>query len=1096
MRSSRAVRFGLALGVVALLALGWSALMVYAQGGSVSGVVSSPLGYPLPAGTVVQLHQPGGEEVYGVAVPNLADGSFQFSSVPNGLYVVRAVPPVTSGLTPSLPKAVSVFGGNANVGTLALTTPQVTGTVVAPDGVTPVTATVHVYAGGMVPVLRVEAPAGRFALGGLVPGSYAVEARRATADPFWRSARRSVSVPGTSGPITLTLRPAELWGVVEDAAGRPVNGARVVVANRDGTHADDRSGPGGFWAVGGLAAGTYWAGALPPPYATDLMPSAPLSVTVPGAGNPLTLTLEAPRKVVTGTVKTNTGTPVFHALVVARRVDHRGRVEQLTGVDGSYQMQLGPGVWALTVRHVTDTAPADWVHPHAPKLVRFAPTPDPEVQEVNFTVMTADAQVTGTVTLPGGGVPGFTVTVALRNDEGVGVEVRASLTDGSFAARLPHGSYKVAVRPENPGYLGPAVEPVNVPPNGTASLGTLELVARDALITGRITTTGVPAGVEGVPVVAWRPGVPGSVRTRSGPGGIYALAVSSGTWQVRPAPTPRQPFVFTGEPQAVTVMAGQAVTDVNFTLVRADATIAGVLVDADGTPVTDAQGWATARKAGVAGWHTGAPILNGTFEIRVPAGTYAVAAHLQPGAPYMSAGERPVTVAAGERAQITLTVRAKDAAIAGVLVDPRQRGRVIQGVPGVVAAWSGTNWAVGPIHPGSGAYRLEVAAGVWRLNYRIEPMSDYVKLSGGRNVAVESGKTAVVPLPVTARDGRITGTVLAPDGSPLPGAVVVARGLDGDIRDVRLHTRSRADGSFELRVPHGRYRLGAAYRRPGWLKPVEREVTVPAGGVSGGHVLQFRRPDAVLRGTLTVTDTAGEGPVFVWAWSEEGSFTSGLFTVTQVSGADRATGTYRLDVISGTVWHVGAVFEDGSSYWRGSGQVEVTGTEATLDVVLAGPEAKPGPVVVTFDADEPQRLELADGTTIFIPAGAMPVSGTVTLRVVPIAAVPSQRHANVVGYGYIFLASDESGMPIEANFNQEVVITFPYDEARLRQQGILESRLKPAYFSTTTNEWTVPESFVVDTAANRVTMQIDHFTRFALMGEPGGALTYLPLVAR
>ncbi|MDQ7029110.1 MAG: carboxypeptidase-like regulatory domain-containing protein [Ardenticatenia bacterium] len=293
MKPSRFWRFGLVLGVTAVL-LAWSALIVYAQGGTISGVVSSPLGYPLPAGTVVKLYKPGSEDVYGMAHPDIADGRFQIGPVPNGLYVVRAVPPTSSGLTPSLPKAVSVFGGNANVGTLVLTTPQITGTVVAPDGITPVTATVHVYAGGTVPVLRVEAPGGQFALGGLVPGSYAVEARRATADPFWRSARRSVTVPGTSSPLTLTLRQADLWGVVVDETNAPVNGARVGVANRGGVHAVDYSGPAGFWAVGGLTPGTYWVGALPPPYAHGLVPSTPVSTTVPGAAAPMTLTLETP----------------------------------------------------------------------------------------------------------------------------------------------------------------------------------------------------------------------------------------------------------------------------------------------------------------------------------------------------------------------------------------------------------------------------------------------------------------------------------------------------------------------------------------------------------------------------------------------------------------------------------------------------------------------------------------------------------------------------------------------------------------------------------------------------------------------------------
>ena len=1093
MKSSRLLRFGLVLAVVVTLLLGWSALVVYAQGGLISGTVTSPLGYPLPAGTVVKLYEPGSEEVRGTAVPDLANGSFQIGPVPNGLYVLRAVPPAGSGLTPSLPKPVSVFGGPVNAGTLALTTPQITGTVVAPDGTTPVTATVTVYAGGTLPVLRVDAPGGQFALGGLPPGSYAVQAERATADPYWKSVRQSITIPGTSSPLTLTLRSADLWGVVENPAHAPVNGAKVVVAAPSGAHAVDTSGPAGFWAIGGLAPGTYWVSALPPHSTPGLLPSTPFSVTVPGATNPLTLTLNAPSKVVSGTVKTNTGAPVFHALVVAQRLDHRARVEQLTAADGSYQMNLGPGVWALTLRHVTDTNPADWVYPNAPQLVRFKFNTEPEQQEVNFTVLTADAEVTGQVTLPGGGVPGFTVTVALRNDEGVGVHTTASLTDGSFAVRVPHGDYKVTVHPHDRSYMGPVLEPVHVPPSGTVNLGTVELLERNALITGRITTTANLLGVEGVPVIAWRPGVPGSVRTHSGPGGIYALSVTSGTWYVRPAPTPRQPFIYTGDAEKVTISAGQVVSDVNFTLVEADATIVGVLVDADGHPVTDVQGWATARQAGSPGLRNGAPVVNGTFEIHVPAGTYAVAVHLLPGSPYMSTGEKNVTVSAGATASITLTVEAKNAAIQGALVDPRQGGQIVTDARGVVAAWAGPNWTAGPIR--NGLYRLDVAAGVWHLNYRLDPSAGYVKLSGGQNVAVQAGQTATLPLRVTARDGQITGTVLAPDGSPLAGAVVIAHGVDADIRGVRLHTRSRADGSFTLKVPHGRYRLGAAYRQPGWLKPVEREVSVPANGVSGGHVLQFRQPDARLNGTITVGNTTAEGTVFVWAWSEDGSFTTGRFTVTQVSGADQATGTYELDVVSGTVWHVGAVFEAEAAYWNGSGTVEVTGTTATLDLELTGPNPKPAPVVVTFDAADPQHIELADGTSIFIPAGAMPVSGTVTLRIVPIAALPSQRHANVVGYGYVFLASDEEGNPIEAHFNQEVIITFPYDETLLRRRGLLESRLKPAYFSTTTNEWTFPESFVVDTAANRVTMQIDHFTRFALMGETGVQL-YLPVVVR
>ncbi len=62
-------------------------------------------------------------------------------------------------------------------------------------------------------------------------------------------------------------------------------------------------------------------------------------------------------------------------------------------------------------------------------------------------------------------------------------------------------------------------------------------------------------------------------------------------------------------------------------------------------------------------------------------------------------------------------------------------------------------------------------------------------------------------------------------------------------------------------------------------------------------------------------------------------------------------------------------------------------------------------------------------------------------------------------------------------------------------QPITEHFLKLAYFSTTTNEWTFPESCVVDTEGARLVMQTDHFTDFALTGA-SGFQAFLPLVMK
>jgi hypothetical protein len=125
----------------------------------------------------------------------------------------------------------------------------------------------------------------------------------------------------------------------------------------------------------------------------------------------------------------------------------------------------------------------------------------------------------------------------------------------------------------------------------------------------------------------------------------------------------------------------------------------------------------------------------------------------------------------------------------------------------------------------------------------------------------------------------------------------------------------------------------------------------------------------------------------------------------------------------------------------------------------------------------------------------MPVSGLVTLNIIPIATLPRQQHANVLHYGYAFLATGPDGQPIEEHFNQDVVIYFHYTDTELAWEHLFEQWLKPAYYSTTTEQWTFPDSYVIDMSNNVVVMQIDHFTDFALTGVTGFS-TYISLIVR
>jgi hypothetical protein len=1089
MHAEKMTFIGLSL-VAALVLLLVPAGVAHAQGGTITGTVTSPGGFPLPAGTVVKLFEPGRWDVFGQANVNRDTGSFSLGPVPNGLYVLKAVPPIGSAYTESEPVSVSVFNAPVDVGMVPLTEPEIFGHVTAPDGVTPAPADVWVYAGNRLPVQWVEAPGGQFLVSGLPAGTYGLRASPVTAEPYWDSPLKSITVNGYTQTITLTLTAADLYGTVIDHLGNPVPDATVRASHLAGHFQQrDQTSRSGYYAIGGLTPGTYLLTAEPPWYEGALVPSRPLTVTLPGATPPYTLTLREPPKLVTGTVRTNTGTPVLNAQVVAHRLDKGGQARTLSDAQGRYRLALSDGLWALTVKPISTTTPSGWTYPAPPQLVHFQHTPDPEWKQVDLTVLTADAHVVGTVELPGGGMPTFTVTVALHNDEGIGARTVISPADGSFDIAVPNGGYQVWVHPHDTGYLGPLVEPILVEPNAVYDLGTLTLLERDAAIAGTVTDES-GTGVAGIPVAAWRPGAPGGARSVTSAGGQYALSVVAGQWHVRPSPGPDQPYIYTGPGAWVTVSSTQIVSNVNFSLVTADATIAGTLVDEAGNPVTDAQGWASATHVVTPTLHNGAPIQAGTFSIFVPAGTYRVAAHLPPGSPYMSAVEKRIAVPAGASAPVTLTVKEKDARIVGSLWDPRNQD-VVAGVDAGVMAWAGGAWERTAVNPGNGTYTMSVAAGLWHLGYRVDPQSDYVGLLSHKNVPVASHQTVVVPLPVAERDGAITGTVLGPDGAPLAGASVTAVGTGPVVNDLWFSTHSHKDGQFTLRVPHGDYHLGATIGLTDIVKPALRHVHVPPDGISGGHVLQFRRPDVVISGTLTISNTPGVngGIVFLWGWSEDDAFVTARVPVTHSVGA------YSLDVISNTTWHLGAVYETPSQYWLARAVVVLGAGGATQDLRLTGPHPKPAPVAVTFDASQPQRILLADGTHVYIPAGALPVEGQVTLHVVPIATLPHQRHADVYRYGYAFTAVDAEGQPITEHFNQEVVIGFAYDERELRAAGISEFFLKPAYFSTTANEWTFPESYVVDTEANRVVMQIDHFTDFALTGSPG-SWVFLPLVLR
>jgi hypothetical protein len=138
---------------------------------------------------------------------------------------------------------------------------------------------------------------------------------------------------------------------------------------------------------------------------------------------------------------------------------------------------------------------------------------------------------------------------------------------------------------------------------------------------------------------------------------------------------------------------------------------------------------------------------------------------------------------------------------------------------------------------------------------------------------------------------------------------------------------------------------------------------------------------------------------------------------------------------------------------------------------------------VTFDRWAGMILQVGS-ITINIPGGAIPAdTDQITLDVFPLSMVPEQRFEEVLGYSYALAAYDANGVPIDERFYENVALTMSYSETLL-PPGTDEEDILPAYLSTTDGRWTAPESYILDTAHDEITLYIDHFTKFGTVSTP------------
>ena len=870
-------------------------------------------------------------------------------------------------------------------------------------------------------------------------------------------------------------------------------------------------------------------------------------------------------KTITGRVVDGNGNGIEGMKIRAHKMMTMGDAQTATAANGTYGLNVGGGSWSVMpevdyyANYDDDTSndvSASYIYCGMPKNVDFnSVNSDPETETgVNFTMKQASATITGTVVDPNGAPVAGSAGINAFSKGGCGGFGQVNWNDGTFAITVPPGTYNLQAQSWNQNYGASASQTITVT-SGTTNVGNVALTAKNATIAGRLwaDTNGNGSynsgeGVGNVRVEAFRAarkfdefagGMGGPMggsdwattqsSNETATKGNFTLKVAKGTWMVNVMAdmgmmgggysSTATNYIYTGSPIQVSLADDNgSSTGRNFELKVADATINGRLwMDANGDGdfdngegVASVYGFAFAEPDGtfnqgpMMGMGMGAPINNGTFQIKVPAGTYRVGVDFPPDmAGYTPSEMATVTVAESSSATVNVPVLENNATIKvqfkdtdGNLIKNLAYAEVFLNNEGGAHLWQ--MFSSGDLT--NGFVNVSTAAGDWYIGYHIDPTQDnYMSEPNSDNkvIAVADG-TVTKNITLRAADSTIGGTVYDPNGSPLAGVFIStdnrkATGFDMAGPMFMRGEITGADGAYSLNLPAGTYKVEARFppsavvggQTVNYLNPNAQEATVSSTSPATVN-FTFGESDATITGTITL-DGSNQG-AFISAYSDKSGYNEDIST----------NGSYSLNVTKDDTWHVRAMYETGNSFYQSDVYEVVMGgaTSKTQNLTLSAVNFTiPDSVSTTFNCANAKKVTLSNGAEISIPASAIQpssvsscdstdASSNITLTVNPTAQMSLQDKSIPIGVGYEISASDSNGSTISDTFNSNVTITIPYSDTEISDAlggTVDESLLGNGYWDTSTSAWRTVDSEVLDADNNKLTISTNHFTLFGVL---------------
>jgi len=899
-------------------------------------------------------------------------------------------------------------------------------------------------------------------------------------------------------------------GRVTDPDGNPVENAWVnlnqVQQGAGGSPSEygfDDSDDQGYYDIGTLeGSGSISAGTTVKVYAHapgenfNWGTTTEYEHTYSGATITQNLQFTEPSKTISGYMRYADGTAVATARVNFWSTSGGGWSEDVTDANGYFSAVVKGGKWEVMPQQESSS---DWAFSGPPNSVSFQNDTTVESQTVNLTVQRANCTLTGVVRLPNGSIPSdpskFNITAFSMSMGGNG----QLQNDGSFSIRLAPGSYKVDITDQDMLYSVEEMDTVSLSENESLNIGTITLVERTAVISGKVLDTNgnVLGFSDNVSAFQMR-GMGWAQAQFSAVDGSYSMRVFPGKWMVNIPLIVRGNvnYVLAEIPPAVEIEANETKT-LNITLAEATATISGNVIDTDGNVVTDINGFVFADKAGTQafmGPGMGGMVDRGSYTMTMTPGNYNVGLGMMPGSDYSSDEPTQVTALDNQTVTHNITVYSNDMTVTGEIRD--EDGNKVTNVFLEVFATNKTGaWQGAFVNPTNGTYSLSLASAIdpWSLGYFVDSSTGYfTEKITSNSVSGNSGDTINKNITIRKADATISGSVVDGDGNPMAEVMVFADNRSGEVeREGPMFmgpmfmndNMTDSNGQFSVDVPHGTYYLSASVPRsayPDLINPKRVEVVVGENETASGVELAFVNADSQITGNVTLDGTGTDA--YVWAWSEDGGYNE-----TQASD----DGTYTLNVTQDDTWHIGVNndVESSTDYVQSDEEVIETGSEENIGQDLACETVSDGladPVSTTYTATNSKVANLSDGSKITVPANALATSGNVTLNATTTSEMARTTTSKPIGTGMEITANTASGSSV-TSLNSNVTLSIPYDESGLDDKLVTEDDLVAAYWDDTNGLWQPMDSYSIDKENDKVTFTTSHFTTFAIVADTAEA---------